>query len=96
MSVKQHVVYRNFMSIVTIKGFVRKELLGKVFLFCSVATSFYIVNLMFLCSTLLVNFAALEANSRTPHLKTLHSGKVRGQIWTFLKLELEVRGVIKN
>ena len=23
--------------------------------------------------------------------RTLHSGKVRGQIWTFLKLKLEVR-----
>ena len=26
----------------------------------------------------------------------LHSGKVRGQIWTFLKLKLEMRWVLKN
>ena len=29
-------------------------------------------------------------------LLPLHSGKVRGQIWTFLKLKLEVRWMLKN
>ena len=27
---------------------------------------------------------------------TLHNGKVRGQIWTFLKLKLELRWVLRN
>ena len=29
-------------------------------------------------------------------ISAVHSGKVRGQIWTFLKLMLEVRWVLKN
>ena len=44
------------------------------------------------------NFNQIDLNDiddiETP--TALHSGKVHGQIWTFLKLKLEVRGVLNK